>query len=66
MTKEIPQNIMNLSKIAILAAQKSAKKILKSKKTISYRYINNTNPSSSLDLIIEDTIISVIKKNETR
>lgn len=62
MTKEIPQNIMNLAKIAVLAAQKGGKKILKSKETISYRYINNTNPSSSLDLIIENTIISVIKK----
>ena len=60
MTKEIPQNIMNLAKIAVLAAQKSGKKILKSKERISYRYINNTNPSSSLDLIIENTIISVI------
>lgn len=62
MIREIPQNIMNLAKIAVLAAQKGGKKILKSKETISYRYINNTNPSSSLDLIIENTIISVIKK----
>ena len=62
MTKEIPQNMLNLANIATLAAKKSAKKILNSKKTIAYMYINNTNPSSSLDLIVEDTIRSIIKK----